>query len=150
MSSPHVQQWWVNEGQTAEDAVEDALAYIGAANATAYIFSYEGKPAGYAQCYECHPDHEPDHPCHAEDPHGTFLIDLFIGDAARLGEGLGAQVLGLISEGMFKKGALRLRVAPNTANAAALRCCEKAGFRQTGLSPCGGLALMHRMPVLQG
>jgi aminoglycoside 6'-N-acetyltransferase len=45
MASPHVRQWWVNDGQTAEDAVEDALAYIGAANATAWIFSWNGIPS---------------------------------------------------------------------------------------------------------
>ncbi|UDF04169.1 GNAT family N-acetyltransferase [Asticcacaulis sp. AND118] len=148
MSSPHVRQWWVNEGQTAEDAVEDALAYIGAANATAWLFEWNGKPAGYTQSYECHPDHEPGSPCHSDSPKGTFLIDMFIGDASLLGEGIGTQVLTQISNGMFKKGALCVRVAPQTANLAAMRCCEKAGFVSVGLTPCGGLALMQRTPEL--
>lgn len=148
MSSLHVRQWWVNDGQTAEDAVEDALAYIGAANATAWIFSWNGRPAGYTQCYECHPDHEPGTPCHAKSPKGTFLIDLFIGDAALLGEGIGTQVLTQLSNGMFKKGALCVRVAPQTTNAAARRASEKAGFVPVGPTPCGRMVLMQRTPEL--
>ncbi|ESQ77799.1 GNAT family N-acetyltransferase [Asticcacaulis sp. YBE204] len=146
MSSPHVQQWWGHDGQSAEDAVEDALAYVGAANGTGYIFNWHGQPAGYVQSYECCPDHEADDPCYAETPRGTFLIDLFIGDASLLGEGVGTEALRMVCEGMFKKGAQVVRVAPHTANAAAVRCCEKAGFTPSDASVSGGLRLMCRTP----
>lgn len=144
MASPHVQQWWLSCGQTAEDGVEDALAYIGAANATAFIITHSDQPIGYFQCYECNPDHEPDSPCYSETPKGTFLFDMFIGDASHLGEGLGTQILNKAADGLFYKGALCLRAAPHANNIAAVKSCERAGFVATDHARANGLVLMVR------
>ncbi|GGZ20184.1 GNAT family N-acetyltransferase [Asticcacaulis endophyticus] len=144
MTSPHVQQWWLSDCQTAEDGVEDALAYIGAANATAFMITYSDQPIGYFQCYECNPDHEPDSPCYSENPRGTFLFDMFIGDASHLGDGLGAKVLNKAADGLFYKGAQCLRAAPHATNIAAVKSCERAGFTATDHTRANGLVLMVR------
>jgi RimJ/RimL family protein N-acetyltransferase len=77
---------------------------------------------------------------------GVHGIDQFLADPARLGQGLGTQMVrALVAQLFADRGVTRIQVDPSPANGRAIRCYEKAGFRRAGeiVTPDGPALLMH-------
>ena len=79
-----------------------------------------------------------------QDP-GVRGIDQFLADPGQLGRGLGTSMVRAFVERLFAEPAVtRVQVDPSPANARAIRCYEKAGFRPVGevRTPDGPALLM--------
>lgn len=88
-----------------------------------YVVEEAGQPVGFAQWYE---ETDPDYR-HAG-------IDLFL-TAAHQGRGLGTEVVRTLARWLVAvRGHRRLVIDPSAANARAIACYERVGFRRFGLA----------------
>jgi aminoglycoside 6'-N-acetyltransferase len=118
---PHWLEWWGTADETVaeiaeameDDATEPMIAMLGE------------KPVAYVQTYD--PHMEDAHP-YQDQPFGTLGLDISIGEAADLGQGLGTAIIEALCEVLFAEGAPRLIIDPDPVNARAIRAYEKAGF----------------------
>ncbi len=130
LNLPHLQEWW-REGEITLDAVREK--YLPRINnkdtAIPYLAYLNGKPEGFIQYYSVtdgNPNWWPDKP-----GPGVYGIDTFIGKENKLNKGLGtAMVKGFLSFLFNELSANEVRVDPRPDNFRAIRCYEKAGFRQ--------------------
>jgi aminoglycoside 6'-N-acetyltransferase len=122
LAQPHVAKWWGDPARAmrhASDCVPEAHALIVA----------DGTPVGYL-CWQEPTKEELEAADLTDLPSGLVDIDILIGDAQLLGQGVGSRALELLLA--------RLRCDPSFAfaglgtsasNTNAIRCFEKAGFR---------------------
>jgi aminoglycoside 6'-N-acetyltransferase len=134
-----VAQWWDDpaEGLNSIDK------HIGSISVAPFIVELDGRPIGYIQSYD--PHLEDGHP-YQDQPIGTLGIDQFIGEPGLIGLGHGPRLIEAFVALLFRKGAIRVIIDPDPANAAAIRAYEKAGFERfdTRHSEDGPALLMAR------
>jgi len=141
----HVKAWWGNgEALRLADIRSQYLPRPDAASPVrSYIAQLNGEPIGFAQSYvamRCGGGWWQEE----TDP-GVVGIDLFLGDEARLGQGLGTQLAkAFVRQLLLDPGVTKVQTDPDPANARAIRCYEKAGFRRVGIvaTPDGPALLM--------
>lgn len=143
---PHVKEWW---GSTAgcETLEETRSKYLPRFREESpvkpYIAMLCGEPIGFIQSYvaaECGEGW-----WQGETDHGVRGIDQFLADGARLGQGIGTQMVSAFLQRLFANLAVtRVQTDPDPRNARAIRCYEKAGFRAVGrvATPDGPALLM--------
>ena len=133
LARPHVAEWW--DGPIVlEPGLRQFLAVL------------EGEAIGYAQSYQAVACHCDGWWLEIDDP-GVHGIDQFLADAAKLGQGLGTQMVhGFVASLFGDPLVTRVQVDPSPANGRAIRCYEKAGFRrvQEIVTPDGLALLMNR------
>lgn len=145
---PHVAQWWGEED--GQRPFEDVRAryhplVMAAERVTPYIAMLDDQPVGYAQSYValgCGGGWWEDE----TDP-GVRGIDQFLADGSMLGRGIGTRLVTALVDMLLRDSAVtRLQVDPDPANARAIRCYEKAGFRalRTIVTPDGPALYMSR------
>jgi aminoglycoside 6'-N-acetyltransferase len=156
-AAPHVTRWWPN----AEDrAVKRIADHLGEPAMTCLILTIDEADVGYLQVYD--PHHEPclapdgrviAHP-YRDQPRGTRGIDLFIGEADRIGNGHGPRLVDHVVRRLFEDGAPCVVTDPDPANARSVAAFRKAGFRplQRRTTDWGRVLLMrcddpHRAPT---
>lgn len=140
---PHVREWW--KPPEEERAVEELRrGYIDDPDGTlAYIACEDGVPIGFIQSYVAMGSGDgwwED----VTDP-GVRGIDQFLADGARLGQGLGSRMVRAFAQRLLAEpGVTRIQTDPDPANARAIRCYEKAGFRAVReiVTPDGPALLM--------
>lgn len=130
LSRPHIVKWYASAPRTFPEMVakygprtEDGSPV------RSFIVSVDGTDCAYVQAYriEAFPDYGGGIEC-APDAEG---IDLFIGDAWRLGLGLGTRILRLfVEQEVFGRGAPECFADPAQGNDPCIRALEKAGFRR--------------------
>lgn len=114
-----------------------------ASRVTPYIAYLEAEPIGFIQSYVAVESgdgwwvgqHDP----------GVRGIDQFLADAARLGQGLGTCMVRNFARLLFADLTVgTIQADPAPTNVRAIRCYEKAGFRQAGRinTPDGAAILM--------
>jgi RimJ/RimL family protein N-acetyltransferase len=124
----HVRRWWGDPG-TYADVVDHYLPAIEGRDPTdLYAITADETPVGLIQTYLV-----VDYPQHAalvDVDEQTAGLDLFIGEAALVGRGLGSEVIRLFVDGVvFARAATRSCVAdPDVRNTASIRSFENAGF----------------------
>ena len=98
---------------------------------TPCIMVYEGQPIGYLQFYLADPQE------YRFEEHGkVYALDLFIGEPAYWGRGLGAEFICWLLDYLFEqKGADWVILDPHVDNERAIRAYEKSGFRKLKLLP---------------
>jgi len=93
------------------------------------IIEQDHQPIGYLQFYavnkegliEYELEYKPD----------TYALDLFIGESALWGKGIGSKVLDLVVKYIFdKRQGKRMVIDPHLNNLRAIRAYEKVGFKQ--------------------
>lgn len=96
---------------------------------TPCIMLYEGYPIGYLQYYQADPQE------YEFEVHGKiYALDLFIGEPAYWGRGLGPGFIRLLLCYLLEeKGADWVLLDPHIDNLRAIRCYEKCGFRKLKL-----------------
>jgi len=126
---PHVARWWTMR-TTFEETEAHYLPTIGGTEPTQhYLTLLDGEPLGMIQTYLV--SDYPDYASLIEEGEGTAGLDLFIGDEALTGRGLGtAMIRGFVDEIVFARPETTACAAdPDVRNTASLRAFEKAGFR---------------------
>src|SRR5262245_49342722 len=126
---PHVERWWTVR-KTFEEVEEHYLPTIEGAEPTDhYIALLDGEPLGMIQTYLV--SDYPDWAALIGEGQGTAGLDLFIGDEAQTGRGLGTELIrSFVEEIVFARPETTACVAdPDVRNTASLRAFEKAGFR---------------------
>jgi aminoglycoside 6'-N-acetyltransferase len=130
LKTPHWRDWW-GEPEAEIGYIRDMVE--GRDTTRPFVFMVDGIPAGYIQ-YWFVGDHleEPwltNAPWLAQVPADSIGVDMSIGDAARLSQGLGSAVLKAFTEGLRAEGHGTIVIDPDVANKRAIRAYEKAGFR---------------------
>jgi aminoglycoside 6'-N-acetyltransferase len=130
LADPDVHRWY-DEGELtlANITARFTPAIDGSEPTHGFLIVIDGQPAGYIQAYAIgdHPDYQRQLDI---DPRAV-ATDLFIGDAAFRNRGWGAVVLAaFLDRVVFREmGAALAMIAPDPANARAIRAYERAGFQ---------------------
>jgi aminoglycoside 6'-N-acetyltransferase len=112
--TPEVVRWW--------DVPEEGFPWHDEPQATRLTIEVDGAVGGLIQFFE---ERSPRY------RHGA--IDLFL-DPAMHGRGLGTEALRRLASHLIEdRGCHRISIDPATANAAAIRSYEKAGFTRVGV-----------------
>lgn len=125
LHAPHVRRWW---GDPVEGSVR-LRRNMDEPSMEGFLVHVDGTPAGYIQAY----------PADALSGHafgplseGAAALDMFLGEATLLGQGIGAAALRAMAERLIGEGTARVFVDPSPENAHAVNCSRKAGFRAVG------------------
>jgi aminoglycoside 6'-N-acetyltransferase len=133
-NEPHVREWWDPDDPptTLASAIEEYRADTRRDSpTTACIIEQDGSPIGFLQFYRWS-----DEPSDAEVlgislEQEAWGLDLFIGEQAMVGRGVGPRVIDLLCRFLFEeRGASSVALVAAQENARALRAYEKAGFRR--------------------
>ena len=130
LGEPHIRAWWGDP--------EEELGFIrdmveGRDTTRPFVIELDGSPVGYIQVW--HIGHHQnaawlgDHPWLAELPPDAVGVDLSIGDAARLSQGIGSAALAAFARRLLTEGHQTIVIDPDPDNARAVRAYAKAGFR---------------------
>jgi len=127
----HVAEWYRDEAELSyEDIVAKYAPRIQSREPVrAFIIAYGNHPIGYIQVYMVR-DY-PDYKAYIDVDDGTAGVDLFIGDPAYIGRGLGGPMLtrflrAIVFAADDATGSL---IDPDVANTRAIHSYEKAGYR---------------------
>jgi aminoglycoside 6'-N-acetyltransferase-1b/aminoglycoside 6'-N-acetyltransferase-2 len=132
LNRPHIVEWW--GGEEARPTLDEVLAEyhpdaLAVHKVTPYIAMLGDQAIGYAQSYIAMGSGDgwwDD----VTDP-GVRGIDQSLSDADQLGKGLGTQLVQALVARLFSDPAVTaVQTDPAPHNARAIRCYEKAGFRQ--------------------
>lgn len=153
LTCPHVVEWW--EPAPTLEAVRaeylprltgpDVLPLDSPSGVVQYLACEEGEPFAFVQAYRVMADQEAGWWPDETDPH-ALGIDQFIGRPERLGQGLGTRMLRAFTAMLFADPRVRtLQTDPDPANARAIACYRKVGFREAGVveTPDGPAMLMR-------
>jgi RimJ/RimL family protein N-acetyltransferase len=126
---PHVERWWTKR-TTMEEIEEHYGPTIDGTEPTQhYLALLDGEPLGMIQTYLL-ADY-PDYAALTGEGEGAAGVDLFIGEEAMTGRGLGTELLErFVEEIVFARpGTTAATADPDVRNVASMRAFEKAGFR---------------------
>jgi len=129
LSRPHVRRWWGGRESYDEIAEHYRSAIEGERPTDLYIALLDDEPIGFVQTYLV-ADY-PDYAALVGAGEGVAGVDLFIGDAALTGQGIGSEILRrFVDEIVFVAPTTTSCLAdPDVRNVASIRAFEKAGFR---------------------
>ena len=122
LAQPHVRQWWGNPDQ------EMALICEGleSGEVEAFVAHVDGQSVAYVQSWQ---------PANYDEigwgelvGNETLGIDIFIGPADAVGNGLGASIVEAFARKLQAEGAPRVIIDPDADNTRAIRAYAKAGF----------------------
>ncbi len=126
LAQPHLAHVW----NPPDEGIAEIASHIARTHVAPYLIVEAGDPVGYLQTYHANPDEF--WAAHGL-PRETYGLDLFIGPAERIGQGLGSRAVRLAIRHLASlPDAARLHIDPDPDNAAAIRTYEKAGFRRAG------------------
>jgi RimJ/RimL family protein N-acetyltransferase len=130
LNRPHVAVRWGGPF-TLEQVQVKYRPRLSGGPVTPYLACLDGVPVGFIQSYwatqvaEEWPEER--------DP-GVMGIDQFLADGARLDRGLGTEMVRqFVTRLLEDPRVTRVQTDPSPDNPRAIRCYEKAGFRQVGL-----------------
>jgi RimJ/RimL family protein N-acetyltransferase len=128
INTPHVREWWEPLPTLAEVSARYAARIESREPTRSFIIECDHEPIGYIQTYRI-----ADYPAYATqvqpDP-GAAGVDLFIGEASRVGRGTGSRALReFVSSVVFADEAIdQCVIGPEPSNHRAIRSYRKAGF----------------------
>jgi aminoglycoside 6'-N-acetyltransferase len=125
LGDPDVRPWY-DEGELTPENLSARFAPD--ATTHCYTIAIDNQPVGYIQTYRI--GDEPEYQRQVDVDPDAVATDLFIGESAYRNGGWGTEVLRVFLERIVfgKMGASLAMIAPDPANARAVRCYEKAGF----------------------
>ena len=130
LAEPHMRQWWGDpdiEFGFIRDMVE------GRDTTRPFVIEVDGEAVGYIQYWFIgHHQNEAwirDNPWLAELPSDAVGVDLSIGVAALLSQGIGSAALRAFADRLLADGHETIVIDPDPENTRAVRAYEKAGFR---------------------
>jgi len=153
LNRPHILEWWGGERPTLAQVGNKYLPRIMAEEfVTPYIATLGQRPIGYAQSYIALGSG--DGWWQEETDPGVRGIDQSLAEATDLGKGLGTKLVTALVELLFSDTAVtKIQTDPAPTNLRAIRCYEKAGFRQVKsiVTPDGpAIYMLHERPQAVG
>lgn len=136
LEAPHVKKWWDQDLVYTLDLVKEKYSdYVKGYKQIdglhkpiqAYLICLDNQPVGYIQIYNVY-DFPRSKPLTGL-PENLGGIDIFIGEEAFLGKGLGPQAMAKFL-GLYAKDYSYVFVDPDVNNIVAIKAYEKAGFRK--------------------
>jgi aminoglycoside 6'-N-acetyltransferase len=131
LAQPHVATWW--DSPRGLDGVEQEYGPCidGADPTEVFLCSEGGAPVGLLQIYRLADNADYARAVGVEDGAG---VDLFIGDEARCGHGLGPHLIGRALDLVWAHypEVMRAMAGPSVRNTRSHRAFEKAGFHSLG------------------
>lgn len=139
IARPHWQEWWGDP----DEQVEVIRADLREPGFAAFIFTLDGRDAGYIQSWQ--PNSAWEIPIDAP-PEAARGIDLSIAEAADLGQGVGRRVIAAYVARLAAEGIRRVLIDPHPDNTRARRAYAAAGFvpAAEGMREDGPYVLMVR------
>lgn len=129
LSRPHMREWW-GDPEKELGLIRDMVE--GRDTTRPFIFLVDGEPTGYIQYWFVGDHQDPpwteEEPWLKELPSDAIGIDLSIGDADKLSEGIGSSVLRRFVQTLLEQGYRRIIIDPDPENVRAVRAYKKAGF----------------------
>lgn len=149
LNLPHRREWW-GDPETELGYIVDMVE--GRDDTRPFIFSVDGEAAGYIQYWHVAPHQtetwSKDDPWLMELPASAIGIDLSIGEAERLSQGLGTRALCAFVGRLRGKGFRDIIIDPAPENGRAVSAYGKAGFvpvlHLAGRTP--GVLIMQYVP----
>lgn len=130
LEAPHMREWW-GEPEEEFGFIRDMVE--GRDTTRPFLIALDGEPVGYIQYWFVghHQNAEwtGEHPWLLELPADTIGVDLSIGEADRLGMGIGSTALRAFVAGLVRDGHRSIVIDPDSGNVRAVRAYAKAGFR---------------------
>ena len=130
LTNPRVFRWYGGAPpSSAEVAAKYTPRIAGQSPTKPYLILHAAAPIGYIQTYLVAT--EPDYAAIVGDSNGAAAIDIFIGEDASAGRGLGATAIrAFLRAIVFSDPALlRCFIDPHPDNSVAVRAYTRAGFR---------------------
>jgi aminoglycoside 6'-N-acetyltransferase len=133
LQQPHVRQWW---GDPDEELALIRQIFEEGDGTEGFVVFVDSAPVGYIQSWRpanfdgTHWVEEA--PWLRDVPRDTLGIDIFIGPANLIAQGVGPQIIRAFAKRLFALGAPRLIIDPDAANKRAVKAYEKAGFTVFG------------------
>ncbi len=127
LGEPHVARWYL-AGTSLKAELEDIrLSVSGSQAVHLFVVHHDGEPVGWCQWYLCADDPEWAAELGAEP--GDVGVDYALGDAARVGGGIGTELIGaLVRLVRAARPGCAILADPDARNAASRRVLEKNGF----------------------
>jgi aminoglycoside 6'-N-acetyltransferase len=153
LAEPHMQEWW---GDPEEELQFIREMVEGRDTTRPFLITLDGEPVGYIQYWFIgHHQNEKwikDHPWLMELPRDTIGVDLSLGSAEKLSQGIGAAALATFVERLRGEGHEHIIIDPDPANGRAVRAYIKAGFRPVPrlMGRTGDALIMQHEPQANG
>jgi aminoglycoside 6'-N-acetyltransferase-1b len=129
LTRPHVVEWWSPVPTLTDVLVEYGVRIAGDDPTRCFIAAADGAPIGFVQSYSPVLAHVDGWWLDEHDA-GVRGIDQFLANVEQLGQGLGTAMIRAFTQQIFEDASVtRIQTDPDPANARAIRCYEKAGFR---------------------
>lgn len=131
LALPHWRDWWDSDAETELGHIRDMTQ--GRDSTRPFLFHLDGKPVGYIQVWRIADARvEPWRslaPWVMDLPDDAVGVDLSIGPAELLSQGIGSRALSAFVALLRAEGHRTIVIDPDPANTRAVRAYEKAGFR---------------------
>jgi RimJ/RimL family protein N-acetyltransferase len=129
LAKPHWREWW-GDPETELGYIRDMIE--GRDSSHPFIFSVDGRPAGYIQYWHIGlhqiPEWTDDNPWLLELPAEAVGVDLSLADGDNLAKGIGSSVLTAFARALVDIGHKTVIIDPDPANGRAVNAYTKAGF----------------------
>lgn len=143
LQAPEVMRWWGKPEQELALLTED----IDEPLMRQWIVEHQTRPFAYVQAYEARAWPQP-HLQHL--PHGSQMVDAFIGEPDLLGHGHGSAFLRIFADKLIAEGAPLVAIDPSIDNLRARRAYARAGFtEQSQVETAEGpvMLMVFRLPA---
>lgn len=131
LTLPHWREWWSGDAGTEIGHIREMIE--SSDSTRPFLFWLDGRPVGYIQVWRIADARvEPwltEAPWVMDLPDDTVGVDLSIGPAALLSQGIGSRALSAFVVLLRAEGHRTIIIDPDPANTRAVRAYEKAGFR---------------------
>ncbi|RZT26342.1 RimJ/RimL family protein N-acetyltransferase [Kribbella sp. VKM Ac-2569] len=150
MSQPHVRRWW-HQGWSVERWAQEIEQQAAGEHSTPYVVVADAEEFAYVELYRVRHDRLAEYYAYGEEDWGVHVA---IGDVARVGRGLGRQLLRWLADEVLRAepGCSQVVAEPDIENAPSVRAFAAAGFVQHGelQLPEKTALLMVRTRAVQG
>jgi aminoglycoside 6'-N-acetyltransferase len=127
LGEPHVARWFLAGSSLVAELQDIRLSLDGAQETRMLVVLHDGEPVGWCQWYPCGVDPEWAAEVRAEP--GDVGVDYAIGDAARVGGGVGTELIrALVRLVREARPGCGIVADPDAQNTASRRVLEKNGF----------------------
>jgi aminoglycoside 6'-N-acetyltransferase len=152
LEAPHMREWW-GDPEAELGFIRDMVE--GRDTTRPFLFAVDGEPVGYIQYWFVghHQNGQwiKDHPWLLALPSETIGVDLSIGSADKLSQGIGSAALAAFVAMLRSQGHASIIIDPDPGNERAVRCYAKAGFRPVPhlQGRTGDVLIMQHQPNVQ-